>query len=141
MAAVLLSLPVALLAAGPLRLPMHPCGIIHTPWAPLLSLVVAPFVEEVVLRSGVQRGVVALLLRHDWQLPRAHVVTALLSTCAFALIHLPEWSSEGVLACVPWLVPGAALAVTWIWRCRTRDCIVVHALFNASLWLAGALHP
>lgn len=132
-AVVLATLPAAQIAAGPLALGMGG----RSGAALLVPFVLAPLLEELVLRTGLQRGLLELGLRRGASPARAAALAALAATAAFALVHLPDWSLAGLRACAPWLVPGAALAVTWCWRRRTLDCVWLHAFFNGALWLAG----
>lgn len=132
-AAVLATLPLARIAAGPLALGMGD----RSGAALLVPFVLAPWIEELVMRTLLQRGLLEGGLRRGASPARAAWMAALASTVAFALVHLPDWSLGGLRACAPWLLPGAALAATWSWRRRTLDCVLLHAFFNVALWLAG----
>lgn len=101
----------------------------------LSSLLLAPLVEEWVMRQWLQRELLAWALgRHGagWQ---ADAWAAVVTTLGFALIHLPEASLRGLVACSPWLLPGAALALVWCWRRRWQDSALAHAYFNLLLWM------
>ena len=110
-----------------------------TPTRLLMSLLVAPLVEEWVMRQLLQRELLA------WGRARgvagwpADGLAAIFTTLGFALIHLPQASPAGLLACSPRLLPGAALALVWCWRRRWQDSALSHAYFNLLLWLIGAL--
>ncbi len=130
-AAVLLTPPVALFVAGPMGLGM---GKRSGPGL-LVALLVAPLVEEWVMRPLLQRGLAESLSRRGLPACTAMAGAASVATAVFALVHLPGWSWAGLRDCLPWLAPGAALAATWCWRQRTLDCVVLHAFFNTTLWL------
>lgn len=130
---VLGTLPLAQLAAGPLGLGMGQ----RSGTALLVSLVIAPLVEELVMRTLLQRNLAEAWLRRGAPPGRAAAMAAAVATVVFALVHLPAWSLGGLLACAPWLLPGAALAATWCWRQRTLDCVLLHAFFNAALWVTS----
>lgn len=130
--AVVAAVPVAQLATG-LGLGMGG----RSGGALLVALLIAPWIEELVLRNGLQRGLGTAWQRCGSTPGAAAWRAALVCTLAFALVHLPAWSLDGLLACTPWLLPGAALAAAWCWRQRTLDCVLLHAFFNLALWWVG----
>ncbi|MBL8302326.1 MAG: CPBP family intramembrane metalloprotease [Ideonella sp.] len=132
-AVILATPPLVQIAAGPLALGMGGRGGA----ALLVPFVLAPWIEELVMRPLLQRGLVERFVRRGASPTRAAWMAGVASTVVFALVHLPDWSLGGVRACAPWLLPGAALAATWCWRRRTLDCVLLHAFFNVALWLAG----
>ena len=87
-------------------------------------LVLAPLVEELVFRAGLQES----LLRR-WRSPRvANALTALV----FALAHVLVRGEAAALAVgLPALLIGAAYER---WR-RVWPCVLLHAAMNA-IWLA-----
>lgn len=132
-AVVLATLPLAQIAAGPLALGMGG----RSGAALLVPFVLAPWIEELVMRTLLQRGLLELAMRRGASPARAAWLAASAAALAFALVHLPDWSLAGLRGCAPWLVPGAALAAAWCWRRRTLDCVLLHAFFNVALWLTG----
>ncbi len=127
------AVPLAGFAAGPLGLALPDRGVAGL----LLALVVAPCVEEVVMRVLLQQGADEALRRRGWRPTTAALGAAGLASLMFAAIHLGSFSLAGLQQASVWLLPGAALAATWCWRRRTMDCVLLHAFFNAALWLAG----
>lgn len=95
----------------------------HAPWTALLLLVIAPVLEEVVFRAGLQE---ALLRRHIHS-PTSTVGTAM----AFALMHglTRSWLLAGWVF-VPALVLGALYAHTR----RLGPVVVLHSAMNL-VWL------
>lgn len=132
-AAVLLTPPVAMFIAGPMGLGMTK----QTGLGLVVALVLAPLLEELAMRPLLQRGLADSLRRRVLRPQQAELGAAVIATLVFALVHLRGWSMAGVRDCVPWLVPGAALAATWCWRHRALDCVLLHAFFNAALWLVA----
>lgn len=127
------TVPLAWIAAGPLGLALPERGAAGL----VLALVLAPCIEEAVLRGLLQRGADEALRRRGWQATAATLAAASVATFAFAAIHLGSFSLAGLQQASVWLLPGAALAATWCWRRRTLDCVLLHAFFNAALWLVG----
>lgn len=105
----------------------------------LLALLLAPLLEEWVLRSGLQKGLAQLGGPAAGAEPGRPVLGVVVSTFAFALIHLDDFSWAAWLRCLPWLLPGWVLAWVWCWRQRLSDCVLMHAYFNACLALASLL--
>lgn len=101
----------------------------------LMSLVLAPCLEEAVMRCAWQTGLLQAALRRGCSACRADLAAAAGAAVAFALIHLDGFSGEALLRCTPWLLPGAVLALAWCWRRRLSDCVFLHAYFNALLAL------
>lgn len=96
-------------------------------WAPLLLLVIAPVLEEIVWRAGLQE---ALLTRTRWPAASINLGVA----ASFALAHTlraPD-SVWAWLTLLPAWVIGQAYQR---WR-RLGPCIALHAAMNA-LWLAA----
>lgn len=92
----------------------------------VVSLLLAPLLEEIVFRAGVQE----LLLRRALPPPLCTVATAAL----FALLHgLLRADSSALWVFFPALVLGAAYTR---WR-RLRVCVSLHAGMN-MLWLCCA---
>ena len=124
--AALLALAGAWVAAGPLGLAARPATV-----AGLLGLLlVAPLLEELLLRPGLQQGMALWLARRGASGPQAGAGAALLATAAFALLHAP---AHGVVAAA-WLLPGALLAETWRRTGSLAACVGLHGLMNAALW-------
>jgi Type II CAAX prenyl endopeptidase Rce1-like len=96
----------------------------------LLLIVVAPLLEEIVFRGGIQEPLLRRLSPSRGAAPWVvNVVTAIAFAAAHALTHL---SFVSVLTVLP------ALAIGWLYQ-RTRrlaPCIALHAFFNA-VWLFG----
>ena len=96
-------------------------------WALLLLLVIAPVLEEIVWRAGLQE---ALLTRTRWPAASINLGVA----ASFALAHAlraPD-SVWAWLTLLPAWVIGRAYQR---WR-RLGPCIALHAAMNA-LWLAA----
>ncbi|NDY93493.1 JDVT-CTERM system glutamic-type intramembrane protease MrtJ [Ideonella livida] len=96
-------------------------------WTPWLSLLVlAPVLEELVFRAGLQD----MLHRRGWS-PAAAVLVA---TAAFTLAHglRAGWTAMSLATAVPGLLLGGVWAR---WR-RLPWCVGLHAAFN-GLWLLG----
>lgn len=93
----------------------------------LVLLVLAPLVEEVVFRLGVQEG----LWRRGLGAWQANALTAL----AFAAAHVAVRGDPGAIAvALPALVLGAVYGRTR----RLAPCVALHAAMNAA-WLAWGL--
>lgn len=114
------------LALGALAIAAVALAAVHAqPWPLVLSLLIAPALEEAVFRAGLQDR-----LLHGGAAPwRANLLTAL----AFSAAHLLLLgvSLHTALVFVPALLIGAAYNR---WR-RLRVCIALHMAMNA-LWLA-----
>lgn len=100
----------------------------------LLVVVVAPVLEEIVFRAGLQEE----LLRHAH--PRAalgslsaNVLTALAFAAAHMALH------PGLLAGLT-VLPALLIGAVYQRQRRLAPCIALHALFNA-IWLLGAGVP
>lgn len=109
-------------------LPLLPTGLDRG--AAVQLLLVAPLLEEVVLRAGLHD---ALLQRarspHDARL------AILFSTLAFGVAHALSRSAALGLAVMP-----AVAFIGWVYQQRRRllDCIGLHAFLNLGwLWLAA----
>lgn len=102
-----------------------------------LLLVLAPVLEETVLRWAWQRNVLLWLQRvRAWPAGAAQWGAGLSATLVFALVHVPR---VGWLPALWWSLPGAALAYSWHRWPRTWGCICLHAWFNLSwMWSCGA---
>jgi hypothetical protein len=100
----------------------------HAPWTCLLLLVIAPVLEEVVFRAGLQE---ALLRRHIHSLAGT-VGTAM----AFALLH--GFTRSWLLAA--WVfVPGLVLGAVYAHTRRLGPVVVLHSAMNLVwLWAAPA---
>lgn len=106
-----------------------------TPWRVLTLLLIAPFAEEALLRSGLQET----LLRRRWAPAAANAVTAAAFAAAHALAR-----GDAPAAALVLVLPALALGRLYERRRRLRDCVLAHAVLNAAwivaLWLApGAL--
>lgn len=98
---------------------------VAAPW--LLALVLAPVLEEVVLRHGLQRR---LRLR-GWPAGACIAVCAALFALAHGLLRGPSllaWATA---------VPALALGVLFERQRRLAPCVAGHALCNL-IWLLGA---
>jgi membrane protease YdiL (CAAX protease family) len=96
----------------------------------LRLLVLAPLLEELIFRSGLQE---ALLRRSPRATRRGAVFANVITATLFALCHFAL--QRGALSALT-LFP--ALAVGWIYQ-RTRrlaPCVAAHAAMNA-MWLVG----
>jgi membrane protease YdiL (CAAX protease family) len=108
--------------------PLLPTGLARGTAVQLL--LVAPLLEEVVLRAGL----------HDAWLQRARSprdarLGLLVTTLAFGVAHALSRSAALGLAVMP-----AAAFIGWVYQQRRRllDCIGLHAFLNLGwLWLAG----
>jgi membrane protease YdiL (CAAX protease family) len=96
----------------------------------LLLIVVAPLLEEIVFRGGIQEPLLRRLSpSHGAEPWVVNVVTAIAFAAAHILTHL---SFVSVLTVLP------ALVIGWLYQ-RTRrlaPCVALHAFFNA-VWLFG----
>lgn len=91
----------------------------------LTGLVLAPVLEEVVFRHGLQAALLQRVRRVGW----ANVLTA----CAFGLAHVVVQQRLAAL----WVVlPALAIGVLYQRTGRLAPCIALHAAMNA-VWLAG----
>lgn len=99
------------------------------PPTPLLALalgvLLAPWVEEVVFRLGVQQG----LLDRGWRPWPTVLATALVFGLAHALLRA-DWF--GLATALPALVLGGLYLKTR----RVAPCAALHAVFNLIWWLA-----
>jgi len=91
----------------------------------LLLLVVAPTLEEIVFRGGLQEG----LLRRVGE-SRAGLAN-LLTGAAFAIAHVVV---RPTLASLLTLLPALAIGAVYQRRRRIAPCIVLHVVFN-GMWL------
>lgn len=97
----------------------------------LALLVVAPVLEEIVFRAGLQNFLLQHLRRH----PAFGAHTAnLLTALAFAAAHIAL--RTGLLAGLTF-VPALLLGALYQRQRRLVPCIVLHAAFNA-IWLLWA---
>ena len=100
----------------------------HAPWTALLLLVIAPVLEEVVFRAGLQ----------DWLL-RQHIrplISTVGSAMAFALVH--GLTRSWLLAA--WVfVPALVLGAVYARKRRLGPVVVLHSAMNLVwLWAAPA---
>lgn len=95
-------------------------------------LLVAPLLEEIVFRAGLQDALARAWAARADGAELANVVTA----AAFALAHM-AWQDAPLSA----LTLGPALVIGSVYQVHERlaPCVVLHALFNA-LWLLAATH-
>ena len=100
--------------------------------APLATLlVVAPVLEEVVFRGGLQEA----LLRHLGQRRAGAELNAnLLTALAFAAAHIA--ARPGILAGLT-VLPALLIGYAYQRGRRVTPCIALHVLFNAT-WLLWA---
>lgn len=94
----------------------------------LLMVGVAPLLEEVVFRAGLQDG----LLRRGVRAPVAVGLTAVAFAAAHALLRPGPWA-------LATLLPAWVLGELYQRTRRLAPCIALHAVFNA-IWL-GVLRP
>ena len=100
----------------------------------VLLLCLAPVLEEIVFRRGLQETLLQLVAPRDAiGLPVINVVTAL----TFAGAHL--WAQPGALAALT-AVPALLIGFVYQRQRRLAPCIALHCLFNAA-WLAWASLP
>jgi membrane protease YdiL (CAAX protease family) len=96
----------------------------------LLLIVLAPLLEEIVFRGGIQES---LLRRLSPSRAAGSWVVNVATAIAFAAAHtLTQLSFVSVLTVLP------ALVIGWLYQ-RTRrlaPCVALHAFFNA-VWLFG----
>ncbi len=98
-------------------------------WRVASLLLVAPLLEEIVFRGGLQEA----LLRRRWAPAMANALTAL----AFGLSHLLTGSWAWALARV---LPALAIGHVYQRTRRVAPCVAWHTTFNA-LWLIAAAVP
>lgn len=133
--ALVLGLPLATLAARGL-------DFTHSSWSVLLLLVVAPLIEEILFRRGLQEELLrstrfAAFASRFGQAAHARaciVVTA----AAFAAAHLavnPGWMAAGTL------LPALAIGALYGRRRRLVPCVLLHAAFNFVWFVAFAQVP
>ena len=123
--ALLAGLPIAFeaLVKGPLGCSaslMH-AGAINL----LLALAIAPVIEEVALRAGLQDGVRGVLGWRD----RSGWIEIGIATLAFVALH---WARSPWPLPLAWALPGLALAGLYVWRRSLIQSIAVHAAFNLA---------
>ncbi len=95
----------------------------------LLLLLVAPVLEEWVVRAGLQQCL--------WRRGCAPWAALLICAAVFGLLHV----AGGALAVAAVFWPGLALGLVYQrWR-DWRLCALVHALFNASALAFCGLQP
>jgi len=128
--------PMAALAASQYlgwRLPLPTLG------SALLSLVLAPLIEEWVMRSLLQSGLLQAALRAGWNTRAAETAAALGAALAFAAAHVQHLDGRLIVSMLGWAVPGLVLAWLWSHRHRTLDCVLLHAYFNACMAAASRI--
>lgn len=101
------------------------------PGAMVAGLLLAPVLEEIVFRGGLQEGLLRVF-------PSARCGTAnLLTSLAFALVHVLCWQTWRALAVFfPSLVIGALYT-----RCRRLGPVIGLHLFYNALWLFLSTGP
>lgn len=104
-------------------------------WQALWVLLAAPALEEwvfrVLLQAGVQAHIARVTAKPCWT---KHGANALVAFC-FAAAHVP---AQGWLA-LWWVLPSLVLGELWRRHGRWWLCVLAHAGFNLSLWVAAAL--
>jgi membrane protease YdiL (CAAX protease family) len=93
----------------------------------LVLLVLAPVIEEIVFRLGLQEA----LLRRGLRPALTTVLTALV----FAAAHV---AVRGEIAAAAVVLPALALGVLYAHTRRVLPCVALHAAMNA-VWLAWGL--
>ncbi len=109
-------------------------GVATAPAAWVALLVIAPVLEEVVFRAGLQEQ---LLRRLQVQHAAAAFAANALTALAFAAAHLAVHASAlAALTAVPALLIGDVYQQ----HRRLAPCIALHALFNTAwlLWAGAA---
>jgi membrane protease YdiL (CAAX protease family) len=123
--ALLLGLPIAFeaLAKGPLGCSdsLTYAGLFDL----LLAVAIAPVIEELALRAGLQDGVRAALGGRD----RSGWIEVEIATLAFVALH---WARSPWPLPLAWALPGLALAGLYVWRRSLIQSIAVHAAFNLA---------
>jgi membrane protease YdiL (CAAX protease family) len=108
------------------------CGVsLNTPdvWTLAVLLLLAPAVEETVLRCGLQDGLRWLFAGHR----AAGVIEVSVAAVAFVAMHLGRTPWPATLA---WVVPGLVLAVIYFQSRHAVQSILVHASFNLAALIA-----
>jgi membrane protease YdiL (CAAX protease family) len=106
-------------------------GVATAPAAWVALLVIAPVLEEIVFRAGLQEQLLRRLqAKHAADAFAANALTAF----AFAAAHLAVHAS--VLAALT-AVPALLIGHVYQQQRRLAPCIALHALFNA-IWLLWA---
>ncbi|WP_394779843.1 JDVT-CTERM system glutamic-type intramembrane protease [Undibacterium sp.] len=101
----------------------------------LRLLLVAPLLEEWIVRAGLQEWLRQWMVRRTSVLAgkagsadlQVHAVPVLVSAAAFSLLHIGSGFTSAVMV----FVPGLALAGTYQATRDWRVCALVHGLFNA----------
>jgi len=104
------------------------CGVsLKTPdvWTLTVLLLLAPIVEETVLRCGLQDALRSLFAGHR----AAGLIEVSVATCAFVAMHLMRTPWPATLV---WCVPGLVLAVIYVQSRQIAQSILVHASFNLA---------
>jgi membrane protease YdiL (CAAX protease family) len=97
--------------------------------APLATLLlIAPVVEEIVFRAGLQEALERRLGARAGAAPLANALTA----CAFAAAHVAV--HPGLLAGLT-VLPALLVGRVYQVQRRLAPCIALHAVFNAIWWL------
>ncbi len=91
----------------------------------LLALAIAPLIEEVALRAGLQDGVRAARGGRN----RSGWIEVVIATLAFVAMH---WARSPWPLPLAWALPGLALAGLYVWRRSLIQSIAVHAAFNLA---------
>lgn len=112
-------MPASSLLCGPGLLSPDPAAVLRL-------LLVAPLLEEWIVRAGL----------HDWLLRRmAPAAALLLSAAAFSVLHLRSGLTAAALVFWPGLLYGAAYQRWRDWRL----CALLHGLSNAfAITLCGS---
>ncbi|MFZ6647148.1 JDVT-CTERM system glutamic-type intramembrane protease MrtJ [Undibacterium sp. TJN25] len=118
------------------------CGDqLHHPDAGVLLrlLLLAPLLEEWIVRAGLQEWMIrrslpagmavpaAVAGRGGMQMYAVHIVPVLVSALGFSLLHI----ASGLIAAEMVFLPGLALAGIYQATRDWRLCALVHCLFNA----------
>ena len=118
---VAVAIAVAVAVAGAVLVTVVPAHL----WPLVVSLLIAPVLEETVFRPGLHDG-----LLHRGAAPwRANLLTALAFSAAHMVLLGPGWHAA-LVGLPAWLI-GAAYNR---WR-RVRICIALHMAMNAA-WIA-----
>jgi membrane protease YdiL (CAAX protease family) len=113
------------LAFGTLLAACHAFG--QTPSRLFTLLVLAPLLEEVVFRGGLQET----LLRRGTGAGQANLLTA----AAFSAAH--SAAGAGAAVAIATLLPALAIGAVYGRQQQLRWCIALHMLMNLA-WLSGA---
>ena len=138
----------ALLATGCVWLAALPVAYVAVNWIDirlavklfwidcLVLLIIAPCLEELVFRLGLQQPLCAYL-HHHLKPPlsdrTAVALSIAIAALAFGLAHAFRLGGIFNLQWLVWCIPGIALALVWHWHGSVSTNIATHAWFNLAL--------